>query len=192
MRNLIINASLVCVASLAIMIGLEMWHLSAAKPTLVIGGTTHTLNSPMEPYTVLGSPTISPSRIDQILCTAHSPACGTGQALFTDGVKYGIDPVYALAFFHHESSYGLYGVARSSRSLGNIRCTPGYKCIDGYRAYSTWQEGYSDWYQLILYYVTQWHKATLSTIIPTYAPSSENDVQAYLEAVENDVREWRS
>ena len=41
------------------------------------------------------------------------------------GVHYGIDPAYALGFFVVESACGTRGVARTTHSLGNIRCTPG-------------------------------------------------------------------
>ena len=40
------------------------------------------------------------------------------------GIKYGINPAYALAFFVHESGCGTKGVARFTKSLGNIRTTP--------------------------------------------------------------------
>lgn len=192
MSKMLFNVALVCVLAFVAVLALSMWHEASAAPTAGNVATQPNHPANVDTFAVMSQPTISAKKIDQILCAAHSPACGTGQDLYHDGVKYGIDPVYALAFFHHESSYGLYGVARVTRGLGNIRCTSGYKCIDGYRAYSTWQEGYQDWYQLILYYATQWHKSAVSTIIPTYAPSSENDVQAYIEAVENDVREWRA
>src|SRR5207248_996056 len=74
---------------------------------------------------------------------------GTGQALYDLSLRYGIADEYALAFFLHESSFGTTGVARVTRSLGNIRCSDGYRCIDGYRAYLTWEAGYEDWYKLI-------------------------------------------
>jgi|SRR5579871_5758380 len=126
-----------------------------------------------------------------ILCVAASPACGTGNALYDDGIQYGIDPVYALAFFRHESSYGKYGIAATNKGLGNIRCSSGYQCKNGFRAYTTWQAGYDDWYKLIRYYVDNWHKSTIYEIIPTYAPSSENDTQEYIQSIEESVSTWR-
>ena len=51
-----------------------------------------------------------------MLETYHSPAVGKGQALYDLGVKYGIDPVYALAFFWHESRFGTTGEARVTYS----------------------------------------------------------------------------
>src|SRR5579875_4174965 len=99
--------------------------------------------------TVIGAPSVSASFIDRVLAAYQSPAVGLGQALYDEGVAAGIDPVYALAFFLHESTLGRYGWARVNRSLGNIRCSPGYACRGGYRSYTTWQAGFADWYRLI-------------------------------------------
>jgi Mannosyl-glycoprotein endo-beta-N-acetylglucosaminidase len=150
---------------------------------LLLSACADTISS----YIVISSPTITASKIDSILCTANSPACGTGRQLYDLGVQYGINPTIALAFFKHESSYGMYGEARVTRSLGNIRCSDGYACIDGFRAYPSWSSGYRDWYQLIKYYCDKLGKCTLDTIIPTYAPSSENDEIAYITDIKQSV-----
>lgn len=141
-------------------------------------------------HSIVGSPSISASLIDHVLCTSHSPACGTGDSLYTSGVQYGIDPAYALAFFRHESGYGRYGVARTTHGLGNIRCTPGYACQAGFRAYSSWQAGYQDWYKLMVVYGRA-GKQTVETILPTYAPASENNTSAYIQAVLGSVATYR-
>jgi hypothetical protein len=154
-----------------------------------------TFNSIVQPGTsVEGPPTISAALINRVLAAAGSQAVGTGQALYADGLKYGIDPAYALAFFQHESSFGLTGVARATLSLGNIRCTAGYQCIDGFRAYQSWQAGYEDWYKLIRnLYISQWHLTTVEQIVPVYAPTSDhNDVAGYIAAIEQAVKAWRS
>lgn len=145
------------------------------------------------PYNVAGAPTIGPSFIDTILCDGGSPACHTGKALYQLGVTYRIDPLYALAFFRHESQFGLYGVAQDTRALGNIRCTYGYRCIQGYRAYQSWQAGYEDWYQLIRgLYIDQLHLITLEQIIPVYAPASENDTKNYIASLKSYINTWRN
>ena len=146
-----------------------------------------------ETYSVLGQPTISADFINKVLDYYHSPAASKGQALYDDGVKYGIDPVYALAFFMHESSFGTTGVATTTRSLGNIRVSEGYQQYNGYRLYPTWEAGFEDWYKLIAdQYIAQWKLVTVDQIVPVYAPSSENDVTAYIQAVEHAVDTWRS
>src|SRR2546425_6095103 len=100
-------------------------------------------------YTLVGKPSISAEFINRVLAWYDSPAAGKGQALYDDGVKYGIDPVYALAFFMHESRFGRTGVATVTHSLGNIRATAGHARYQGYRMYRTWEEGFEDWYRLI-------------------------------------------
>jgi len=150
------------------------------------------LNQP-QAYTVVGQPSISADFINHVLDSYHSPARGKGQALYDYGVKYGIDPAYALAFFMHESSFGTTGVARMTRSLGNIRASAGYQNYQGYRLYHTWEAGFEDWYELIAdLYVAQWKLTTVDQIVPVYAPSSDNnDVTAYIQAVKTAVDRWR-
>ncbi len=144
-------------------------------------------------YNVNGSPTISADFINQVLDFYGSPASGKGQALYDFGRQYDIDPVYALAFFMHESSFGSTGVARVTLSLGNIRATPGYQSYDGYRKYATWEAGFEDWYKLISQlYVQKWQLSTIDQIIPVYAPSSDhNDVTAYIQSIKSSVDSWR-
>src|SRR5438067_888267 len=94
--------------------------------------TSKATSSTASRYRVLGKPTVSATFINRVLLAYHSPATGKGQALYDDGVKYGIDPVFALAFFLHESTFGTAGVAIVTRSLGNIRCTHNYpSCLHG-------------------------------------------------------------
>ncbi|HLX40890.1 MAG TPA: hypothetical protein VKR42_10165, partial [Ktedonobacteraceae bacterium] len=51
------------------------------------------------PYSVIGKPTITADFINRVLSAYNSPAAGKGQSLYDLGVKYGIDPAFALAFF---------------------------------------------------------------------------------------------
>jgi hypothetical protein len=153
-------------------------------------------------YTVTGPPTISPEFIDRVLLAYSSPATGTGQALYALGIQSGIDPVYALAFFLHEDSFGETGVGAANHSLGNIRCSAGYRCQYGFRSYATWEDSYQDWYSLILngYVKGQitdsivGHPcATVDEIVPVYAPSSDhNDVAGYIVAIKHAVQTWRT
>jgi hypothetical protein len=150
------------------------------------------------PYSVLGKPTITAAFINKVLATYHSPAAGKGQALYDYGVQYGIDPVYALAFFMHESTFGTQGVARVTKSLGNIRCIPTRQCTNpngqGFAIMYSWEDGFLQWYKLIRnLYVAQWGRVTIEQIIPKYAPAADhNDEQAYIHAVEHAVDTWRA
>ncbi len=143
---------------------------------------------------VLSAPSITPDRINQVLSQYHSPAAGVGQTMYDLGKQYGIDPAFALAFFIHESSAGTQGVAATTKSIGNIRVTPGYDSYQGFRKYATWEAGIEDWYKLIKnLYIDGWHLNTLQTIVPKYAPSADhNDPIAYINQVHNLVAGWRS
>jgi len=181
------GCTLVHLAMMVVVVGLIIaWWLNTTTNAAFFPQT--------QTYSVPGQPSISADFINRVLDHYHSPAAGKGQALYDYGVKYGIDPVYALAFFMHESSFGTTGVARITHSLGNIRYTPGYQDYHGYRMYRTWEEGFEDWYKLISnLYVAQWNLTTVDQIIPVYAPSSDNnDVAAYIQAVKNAVDTWRS
>ena len=149
-------------------------------------------------YVVVGPPTISAAFIDTLLSAYHSPAAGLGSVITDQGVHYGIDPVYALAFFWHESGFGTTGEARVTRSPGNERCLADRPCIDqergGYALMHSWADGFAHWFRLIRdLYVKQWGLVTVAQIIPRYAPGSDgNDETAYIQAVEHAVDVWRS
>lgn len=149
-------------------------------------------------YAVTGKPTISAAFINRVLAAYGSPAMGKGQALYNDGVQYGIDPVYALAFFQHESTFGKYGEATVTLSLGNERCIQDRPCIDqaqgGYAQMDSWEDGFVHWYLLIRnLYINQWHRMTVDQIIPKYAPSSDgNDEAAYIASLKHAVDTWRA
>jgi len=148
---------------------------------------------------VLGKPTITAAFINEVLASYHSPAAGKGQALYDLGVKYGIDPAFALAFFLHESSMGTTGVARTTLSLGNLRCIPNRPCVatgaNGYFAQMySWEDGFEQFYKLIRnLYVAKWGLVTVDQIIPVYAPSSDhNDVKAYVGALKHAINAWHT
>lgn len=145
-------------------------------------------------YNVVNSPTIDVDFINRVLVHYHSPAQGKGQALYDKGVKYGIDPAYALAFFMEESTFGTRGIATVTHSLGNIRATDGHQGYHGYRIYTSWEEGFEDWYRLIAQqYVNRWGLTTVDQIIPVYAPNSDNNNEAaYIHSVKLAVDTWRS
>jgi flagellum-specific peptidoglycan hydrolase FlgJ len=110
------------------------------------------------------------------------------------GIKYGIDPAYALAFFINESSAGTQGIATVTKSIGNIRVTPGYENYQGFRKYPGWDAGIEDWYKLIKnLYVDGWGLNTVEKIVPVYAPAADNNnPAAYIKHVNNLVAQWRS
>jgi hypothetical protein len=150
------------------------------------------------PYSVLGKPTISVNFINQVLASYNSPAAGKGQALYDLGVKYGIDPAFALAFFQHESTFGTQGEARTTMSLGNLRCIPDRPCVDqdrgGYAQMQSWEDGFEVWYQLIRnYYIANRGLVTVEQIIPVYAPTADNNnEQAYIASLKHSIDTWHA
>ena len=162
--------------------------ITAKKPIPVHSG----------PYAVLGKPTISADFINQVLASYNSPAAGKGQALYDLGVQYGIDPVFALAFFMHESLFGTTGEARATLSLGNLRCIPTRPCIDqdrgGYAQMNSWVDGFEQWYKLIRnLYIAQWGRVTVDQIIPKYAPNSDgNNEQEYIATLKHEIDTWHA
>jgi hypothetical protein len=146
------------------------------------------------PYTVLGKPTISASFINQVLASYNSPAAGKGQTLYDLGVKYGIDPVYPLAFFMNESLFGTTGEARVTLSLGNSRCIPTRPCIDknigGFAQMYSWEDGFEQWYKLIRnLYIAQWGFVTIDQIVPTYTGT---DGKEYTANLKHEINTWRA
>lgn len=143
---------------------------------------------------LVGPPTITSATINHVLAFYHSPAQGTGQALYDLGVSFHIDPVFALAFFLHESRFGTQGEARQSLSLGNLRCIAAFPCSGGYAWFPSWEAGFKAWYTLMsgpLYVGAG--LVTVEQIIPRYAPTADhNDEQAYINAVKTAVRIWRN
>jgi hypothetical protein len=137
-------------------------------------------------------PSLSAAQIDIILRRYDSPAVGLGPVFYDLGVQYDIDPAYALGFFVVESACGTRGIAHTTHSLGNIRCTPGYACQAGYRAYATWAAGIADWYVLLrTLYLDSWNLRTPAAILPRYAPPGDgNDPAAYAASVIQLVDNW--
>ncbi|MDQ6643585.1 MAG: glucosaminidase domain-containing protein, partial [Chloroflexota bacterium] len=149
------------------------------------------------PYSVVGKPSLSVDFMNKVLAYYHSPAAGKAQMLYDDGIKYGLDPAYALAFFMHESSFGTTGVARVTLSLSNMRCVPEYRCLQengGYAIFDTWDQSFEAWFKLIRnLYVGYWGRVTVDQIIPKYAPNSDNNNEAgYIASLKHTIDTWRA
>jgi hypothetical protein len=175
---------------------LALCSIPALMLVAITGGGGDAGTSPVGggSFSVLGPPTVNAAFIDKVLAANHSPAQGTGIIFYTSGIKYGIDPVFALAFFKHESGFGTAGVARYTLSIGNSRCINGYPCYNGFRKFNSWAESIDAWFKMIrTLYVGQWNKSTIQQIIPTYAPPSDgNDVNGYIADIQKSVTTWRS
>jgi hypothetical protein len=148
-------------------------------------------------YNPLGPVSISRATFKQFLQELNSPALPEADAMYQACVEEGCDPALVLAFFEHESSGGLHGVAALTKSIGNIRCTDGYSCYTtegngSFRQYVSWSEGVRDWTRLLRMYKDDWKRVTLEDIIPKYAPQADNnDEAAYIAAVKKRVDDLR-
>jgi hypothetical protein len=142
---------------------------------------------------VIGGPSLSAAFIDRVLARYGSPAVGLGRALVADSQYFQIDDAYALAFFLHESTFGTSGVARVTRSLGNIICSGYAACFQGFRLYPSWQVGALDWFRLIRYEYLPRGLTTVQAIVPVYAPAlAGNNPAEYIVAVVQAVATWRA
>ncbi len=165
----------------------------AAAPAAVAAATA--VPTPVTPpasasssagMSILGPPTVSPALIDAVLAKYQSPATGSGHIIHTLGVQYGVDPAFLLAFFIHESGAGSNPRwaghkpdGSTTHNVGNIVCTPGWRCHGRFRDYDSWAAGIEDWYKLITdLYVRQWNRTTVEEIIPKYAPAADNNNEA--------------
>jgi hypothetical protein len=140
------------------------------------------------------TPTVTAGFVNQVLSAYHSPAAGTGQALWQISVRYGIDPAFALGFFAEESRFGLQGMAQVTKSLGNLRCIAGVTCLHGYAAFPTWESGYEAWAKLLagsLYEGAGLYQ--LPAIVHRYAPAADrNNERAYVITVMHVVQQSRA
>jgi Mannosyl-glycoprotein endo-beta-N-acetylglucosaminidase/Peptidase C39 family len=156
--------------------------------------------TPLAYSIVSDTPSVHADFINKVLSTYHSPAEGQGQALYDLGIKYNIDPVFALAFFGHESTFGTRGEATQSLSLGNLRCVGrGYEdlqpsCRDNYAWFPSWKNGFEAFYRLIAgdLYVGA-GLVTPDRIIPRYAPGQDNNNEAgYINALKKSIDRARA
>lgn len=176
--------------------GGSLWPAETNLPAAIAPQSTQ----PPGNYDLRTAPSLTAAQIDQILAAYGSPATGTGAAWVNLGMQYGIDPAFAVAFFIHESSAGtnpnwagLKPGGATTHNVGNIICAGYSKCYGRFRDYPSWEAGIEDWYRLIaVEYIEGRGTVTLEQIIPIYAPSFENNVQGYIDAVAHMVDGWRT
>jgi N-acetyl-anhydromuramyl-L-alanine amidase AmpD len=143
---------------------------------------------PPTAYEVHGPPTISLAEFTSWLTLHGSPAIVERPASEYYGacVKAGIDPNFALAQFWHESQCGTDGVARTTKSWGNLRNSRGHAngSVPGpFALYSSWLMGLYDW--ITLWLTPPYQGLDMKTALEIYAPSSDgNNPDAYYVAVQ--------
>jgi cell wall-associated NlpC family hydrolase len=155
-------------------------------------------------WSVVGPSSLTPQQIDAILAAYGSPLEGYGQVFVDLGAQHDIDPAFALAFFHKENKFATATYAGQAAwafgNIGNIRWTPGWPhgkwCSVGggsfcFRVYESWEAGIKDWYRLLREVYVDQGLDTVDTILPVYAPASENDTALYIRQVKDLVTRWR-
>jgi hypothetical protein len=207
-----VTLGVICLASLLVIFtlgggggggGLSGWNpfQRAAEVTVQSAGLVGlSAPRPAGDYALKAPPSVTPQQIDRILQSYGSPATGTGQVWYDLGLKYGIDPAFAVAFFIHESSAGsnpnwagIKPDGSTTHNVGNIICAGYATCFGRFRDYPDWATGIGDWYRLIdVEYLQGRGHQTVADIIPVYAPSFENDVQGYVNAVHRLIDQWRT
>lgn len=170
-----------------------------SSPSARVSFSAHTFSVvhvtviPLSSTSVIGPPSLSAAFMNRVLAAYHSPAVGLGSALHVDSLRFHIDAAYALGFFLEESTFGTTGVARVTRSLGNIICSGYATCFQGFRLYPSWQVGAWDWFRLLSSEYLPRGFRTVEAIVPVYAPASDgNHPPAYIATVLHAVATWRA
>ena len=160
-------------------------------PVGIIGDAARKALAPNPLGLIVHAPSVSVGAIRAALQAAGSPILQATYADHKDAAEYvwdsgrvlGVDPAVVMAIFHHESVYGTRGMAVLTHSVGNIRPLLGQPSLDGYRYYSSWEQGIDDCFRLLISYAR--HGAgTIPQAIPVWAPPSDNnDDGAYIASV---------
>lgn len=107
---------------------------------------------PVTDFPILARPSITAATFAAVLARSSSPAAGAAGDAYRAAVAYGVDPAVLLAVFQRESGYGRAGVARFSRSWGNLRTSPHYPSAGGFARYPSWETGAADTARLLRIY----------------------------------------
>lgn len=144
--------------------------------------------------TIVRSPSISLGEVGRVLQNVNSPMLPYASNIYDDGVKYGIDPVFALAFWMKESREA------SDGSVAATDHNPGYteglgtdtRC-GRWACWPTWPAGIEGWFHYMrVYFVDDRGMTTVEVILPIYAPPTENNTSNYIASVLNWVAQWRA
>lgn len=163
------------------------------------------VNSNVDDMTLFSANSLTAAQWDAIVSEYNPDIQNTGIHAVNEGNRTGIDNAYVLAQWIHESTVGTAGIAAQTRSSGNIRCFGYKKCIDGFRAYDTWEEGLTQHFDLLRCYgkpgdigcdglwVSGMKKHdTYGDVIATWAPAEDNNnPDSYRATVLALVKGWR-
>lgn len=140
-------------------------------------------------------PRVTPERFREVLEANRSPAAPEAEACYWAVARLAVDPLFALAVFRHESSYGRSGISLvyQTKNPGNTRSsrTGVGEVISTERGpfvrYPSWEEGFRDLaFRLVdqEFVYAQRGLRTVAEVIPTWAPASDgNAPEAYIQSV---------
>lgn len=151
----------------------------------------------MEDYKVKGVPAdMTEQAFLQVLRAAQSPVRDAeALAVYSYAVARQLSPAALLAMFHHESTYGRFGSAETTRSWGNTR-PPSFGVPDIgittrlFSVYDNWVDGGVSTVARLFDHKPYQGKNTVREIIPIWAPPTENSTERYIEAVLADIEQW--
>lgn len=141
-------------------------------------------------------PRISRQKFAAILATARSPAASDADACWRAVAQEGVDPLFALAIFHHESRLGTVGIV-AQYDLRNPGATRTSRTGEGeavvipgrgqFWRYPTWEAGFRDLARRLVdpnFVYRRQGAETVEMIIPLWAPASDGNTPAsYIAAV---------
>ncbi len=152
-------------------------------------------------YYVRDQATISRPRFAEALAAApRSPVADSAGQLYDCCVQYGVNPAVALAFFVKESNRGTAGVAVQTLSWGNQRRAWRPERAIGtlttqwgpFARYVSWLDSLADWCELLLSDVYQGEgRTTVRSVLPKYAPTSENNTALYIQQTLDRITRWK-
>ncbi|MFH1455419.1 MAG: hypothetical protein ABIF40_00535 [archaeon] len=137
---------------------------------------------------------LSVDEIENVLSRQDSPMKGQGKHILDCAKKYDVRPEVFLAFAQMDSSMGTAGVGARNYNPTNIRPSSNSKnpwaCEDvtdsrngKFCNYGLWERGIEAWFQLIKGMHLEKDRTTVEEILPSFAPSSENDTKGYISFV---------
>lgn len=173
----------------------ELQEVSALAPSEQIVDTS-------DDFSLTHGNSLTAEQWDKIVAEYNPAIQNTGVHAVKEGERTQIDNAYVLAMWIKESTVGLYGAARDTKSPGNIICAGYPTCIGRFRSYPSWEVGITQHFDLLRCYRDSsldcsglWNGKTHTTLedaIDTWAPPIENDTNGYKLFVTSLVREWRN
>ena len=141
------------------------------------------------------SPRISKGRFRSLLVSFGSPAAVEAEQGYDAIVSEGVDPLFLLAIFWHESRFGTLGIVAEygTKNPGNTRSSstgvgePVETERGRFIRYPSWTEGFRDAAHRLVdrrYPYARLGAVTVESIIPLWSPREDgNDPDAYIASV---------